>query len=307
MTNQQLPEVSFNLDTLENKRNTQQFAREKIKGLQHYRILPPYGTNHGGSLFHKYSIHWGLTGPNGEAKPVQCSYFEDRYCPICDKVKKAQEELQRAKDVGASKDDVDELAKYIYGWKVKNQFLYNAVTMDGRVVILELTPTAHDELKAKIQEAVYKKGFDPTNLDSGVWFTFDRQGKGLDTVYKVDFKKIEVVHEGETLEKMDKTPISEDLVSKIKAQLAGRPGPMYDIHSFYEPRTAAELQGFLDGKPVVSKKAEAVKPASSAQAAQANNEQVMEQLPDFPVPPKASVDIDAEVELLRKLEQSVKS
>lgn len=296
--------LSFDLGLLEDgAKGENTIVREKIKGIQHYKILPPFGTDHGGSLSAQYTLHWGFMGENGKAKPVTCSYKHERFCPVCDRVKEAEDKLKRLKDTGGPEAEQEALTQYIKDFKRKNSFLYNAVTIDGRVVLLELTWTAHDELRKKIKEAVVDKSIDPCALDAGLWFTFKREGKGfLDTTYKVDFKKISVKVDGEDLEKLDKTPMGVDLQVRIKAQLAGGKGPMIDLHALYEQHTAADLGGYLAGKPVVSKKPKAEAEGAAPAATDAKQE---EKLPDFPSgKSKKLPDVNAEMARLDALQKS---
>jgi|GEM_PF-3902774 len=302
----QMPTLSFDLGTLDDKAqqgSENNIVKERIKGVQSYAIMPPYGKDHGGALHHKFVIHWGLIGENGKPKPVSCSYPEEKFCPICKRVFEAEDRIKRLKDTGGSKEEIEGLTKFVIDFKRKNNFLYNAVTVDGRVVILEIGVTAHDELRKKIAETVNQKGIDPCNLAAPVWYQFSRDGKGLDTTYKVDFKRVTVMVEGEQLEKIDRTPINADLAKRIQAQLNGATGPLYDIHSLYESRTAAELQGYLDGKPV-PQKAKAVGgstvPAAAA-APIASAPAVEDDIPKFSAP-----NISAEMERLRSLEAQQK-
>lgn len=299
--NNQMPTLSFDLGSLDDKAqqgSENNIVKERIKGVQSYAILPPYGKDNGGSLFHKYVIHWGLVGENGKPKPVSCSYPEEKHCPICKRVFEAEDKIKRLKDTGGSKEEIESLTKFVIDFKRKNQFLYNAVTVDGRVVILELGVTAHDELRKKIAETVNTKGIDPCNIAAPVWYQFSRDGKGLDTTYKVDYKRLSVMVDGESLEKIDRTPIAPELQARIKAQLEGKAGPMYDIHSLYEKRTAEELQGYLNGKPVPQKKKEAA-PAAAAEAPK--TEAKADDIPHF-----SSPNVSAEMEKLRQLEAQQK-
>lgn len=298
--NSELPNVSFDLGTLEGGNDTfVKFERERIQAdkEQHYRILPPFGAAAGGALFHRYAIHWGLTGERGKQKPVACSYLTEGFCPICKNVFDADDELKRAqeaKDQTAIKD----LTAYLKTWRARRFFVYNAVTTDGRVVILEIPKTAHDQLVKLIGECVYKptSPFDPTALADGVWFTFSKSGKGFQTEYKVKIRKTEVMVNGEALEKADRSPMAEDILERITDQLKanGEEGPLYDIHDLYEPRKAKDLQGFIDGGLVPDKKKDEPKVASTV------NDVAEES--DIPNSVTDSVNTESEVERLNKLQ-----
>jgi hypothetical protein len=243
--------------------------REQIKGLSHYRILPPFGTNHRGVLYKRYQQHWGFTSENGYQIPIACSYPTDRYCPICSKVKEAETELLRLKGGDKYKKIEDlapesrtvakELDDYVRTYRVENVYVYNAATVDGRAVVLQLKWTAHvnlwgddKEKIGKIKECVQKFQFDPTSMRTGVWFTFNRTGKNLDTDYPVDFKKTVTVINGGPAEVLDRNPLPEEFVQSVEAQLKAAiggvaPGPLTDIHTLLEPKNAAELAAIMNG------------------------------------------------------------
>jgi hypothetical protein len=222
------------------------------------RIMPPFGEGSNRMLFHKYAIHWGFTTEDGGKRPISCSYPTERYCPVCEGVKEAKNELESYKDkktgkyTGGSSERVDELTAYIRTFDVNNFFALNAVTFDGRIVILELKKMAVDNLLARINEAVKVKKFDPISLDKGVWFAISREGEKLKTKYPVDFKKIvKKTADGEDAEVRDHSPMAPELVLEIKKQLAeGGMSPLYDTHTLHEPCTAKELKGYMDGDPL---------------------------------------------------------
>ena len=251
------------------------FDREKIKGLTHLRILPPYGTNNNRALFHKYSRHWGFQGENGQTFPVACSYPTERFCPVCQKVKDVEGELKRIMGAFTKIEDLPadqqkaakELDDYIYKYRCENVWVYNAATLDGRAVALELKWTSHKNLwgddkkfLGRIKEVVNKYQIDPTSVRTGVWFTFDKSGTGLNTAYPVEIKKIVKVVAGEQAEVNDRTPLPDTLIEAIEAQLKAAgpngvaPGPLTDIHTLMDPMTAAQLGAILKGAPIPKRK-----------------------------------------------------
>ncbi len=257
--------ISFNIDSVENE-SLGTKRRERIKdGISCYRILPPFGTNHGGNLSHKYTVHWGFMGANGKERSITCSYPTEGYCPVCQAVREAEEELKRAQ-VNGDKEKAEEIEKYISTFRAKKFWLYNAVTADGRVIILELGWTAHDSLSKKISEAVRRKvgAFDPASPDSGVWFQFNRSGKGFNTEYSVDYKKISVdLGDGSIAEKPDRTPLDQDLISQIKESLASQEGLLQDIHRAHEPTTSKQLRDLMRGGVIQTKSSSSVSSAVS--------------------------------------------
>ena len=260
--------LSFNLDkALSGTSGGRNFNRLKVpkNGSVVVRILPPYGTNNQGGLSSKYTVHWGFMDAEQNARPVACSYPSERYCPVCDMVKKARSEMEELKRQGS--DDgkrYEQLKKTVDTFNPKTFFLFNVVDLaDGEVKMLELPKTAvsgkgdeiaPNSLLGKIKEAVEKRKFDPIALSGGVWFEVSRNGDGLNTVYSVDFNRItKMDSDGNEVEALNRSPIEESTVNKIKAQLKGEIGPMYDVHSMYEDRTSTQLKSFIDGAPVPNK------------------------------------------------------
>lgn len=259
MTADQMPNISFNMDTLEDSTGgaTANRIQSLPKGISHFRILPPFGAGNGGSLFRQYNLHWGFTGPNGKKRPVSCSYFTEGFCPVCSRVFEVKKEIERLKLAGeeANSEKLEDLNKYVGEHSCKRSFLYNAVAAGGNVVMLNVTKTAHEELKKLLFKAVTEKKFDPTNLTNGVWFEFNKTGSMFQTKYAVDYKKISVEVDGETLEKLDRSPLPDDLVKAISTQLTtGGEGPLHDIHKVYDIMTAQELSSIMNGGPIPNKR-----------------------------------------------------
>lgn len=274
---EQLPNLSFSLETVENDGATRK--REKPKdGISCYRILPPYGTNANGSLSHRYTVHWGFMGANGKERSVTCSYPTEGYCPVCTKVREAEEELKRAQ-ANNNEAKAKELEKYISSFRAKKFWLYNAVTSDGRIIMLELGKTAHDDLSKRISEAVRRPvgAYDPTSPETGVWFQITRTGKGFNTEYKVAFKTIAMtLDDGTVVDKPDRTPLDADLIAQIKGALGGKTGIMHDIHTAHDPMTSAQLRDLMNGGVVPNRKplqTVGAQAAPAAPAADASNVQ----------------------------------
>jgi hypothetical protein len=256
------------------------------------RILPPYGTNNQGALYSKYTVHWGFMDAEQSPRPVACSYPSERYCPVCDMVRKAKSELEELKRQGVETGNrYEQLKKTVETFDSKTFFLFNVVDLaDGEVKMLELPKTAvsgrgreisPNSLLGKITEAIDKRKFDPVSLTTGVWFEISRNGEGINTVYSVDFNRIiKTDADGNEVEALNKTALDESTVNKVKAQIKGDEGPMYDIHSMYEERTSLQLKSFIDGAPVPSKSKKATEQSSSSEPE--------DDFPSDPVPSKAT-------------------
>lgn len=264
-------DIAFDIESLEDKGTggVSKFKTEKIKeGVSYFRILPPYGLNHGRTLSHKYMVHWGFIGTNGKERSYTCSRPTEGFCPVCQKVWDSDEEKKRAEQAG-DESRVKELESFIMQFRARKFFIYNAVALSGQIVKLELPSTAHEALGKKITELVKPtapgaKGFDPTNIDTGVWFEFKREGKGLMTRYSVDLRRIWVDVNGEQLSKIDRSPLSsvgipEDVIQQIKDQVTAAKlgnladGPMADVHAIHEPMSSQDLRGLMNGITPIQK------------------------------------------------------
>lgn len=251
--NNEMPELGFNLGSFERQSSFDRPVTPQ-DGTSYWRILPPHGTNHNRQLFHRYSLHWGMTNAAGKKTPVQCSYPFERFCPIDQRVNETKKLAERAKEAG-DKAKYEELMLFVGDWGARTQFVYNAVNSSGEVVMLGVGKTAHDGLADRIMNAVTEWKFDPTSLVDGVWFAITRTGKGFQTEYKVDFKKTKVtLPNGQIAEMNDRGPLDERLANEIRAQLAqGVAGPLKDIHNLHEVRTASELKAMMDGSMPVGR------------------------------------------------------
>lgn len=290
--------LSFNLDSVENEGSGAVRKREKPRdGISCYRILSPFGTNHNGVPFHRYTVHWGFIGFNGKERSVACSYPTEGYCPVCARVRETEDELKRAEGNG-DHAKAEELKEYISDFKPRKFWLYNALTSDGRVIMLEIGKMAHDGLLKKISEAARRKigAFDALSLDTGVWFEITRTGKGLMTEYSVDYKKISVtLDDGTVADKPDRTPIAADLLAQIKQAVAsGETGLLHDIHTQHDPMSSAQLKDLMNGGVVPTRRAQmSIGMAVSAGATSS---------PAAPVVGASMSNIQAEVERLKALQ-----
>jgi hypothetical protein len=189
------------------------------------------------------------------------------FCPVCKKVFEAQNELERAEQNGDVKA-AEELKAYVDKFRARKFAIYNAVNANGNVVKLELPFGVHKTVSTKLGECISKdnpRRYDPFHPDTGVWFEFKKSGKGFKTKYEVNFKSILVDVNGESLSKIDRSPLPlpPETVEQIKAQIvAGTKnevldGPLSDIHTLHEPMTAKELADLMNGilpgtKPVAT-------------------------------------------------------
>lgn len=229
------------------------------EGLSYWRLLSPVSSEL--PLFKKYSLHWGFTSATGKKTPVQCTYWTEKFCPVCTRVREFESLLKRAEQAGDTAK-MEEYKEFISNWGVRNTFVYNALDVNNQVQILSVGKKTHDQIIQKITEAVQppkgpngaplRPAFDPTSLTDGVWLQINRTGKGFKTEYKVDFRRTSVqLPNGDFAEQNDRRPVNEAVAEAIRNQIKlGGTGPLKDIYNLYEIRTSADLQAMLNGTPV---------------------------------------------------------
>jgi len=215
-----------------------------------YRILPSFNDQNR-RIEAVYYVHW-LTGENGKPTKVSCTYGSERYCPICEKHRETKDALNSARATDPSSQNTKRLQEAEDKLRASKTIFYNAVNAANEAVVLQLSSTVSALLEKKIIEAVQQKGFDPLSLSGGVWFRFNKQGKGRDSV-TVDFNRVSVKDaEGEIAEKLDKHALPEELVSRLQNEVAN----IHDAKSMYVNQyTANELADYLRGKALPNKRA----------------------------------------------------
>lgn len=148
------------------------------EGKTRVRILP--GIRSDGKFWADLAVHWIKTEINGKPVAVVGCHdgVYDAPCPVCTMIEKA---ITTAPD--------DESVALYKSWKARGTVLVNALVRSGEdksedPVILELTRTAFGNILSMIEEyeADYGYVLDPT---SGMDFTIERKGKGIDTEYSV--------------------------------------------------------------------------------------------------------------------------
>ena len=310
MSNKNL-DLGFNYNAMVNKgKGNRPFKFERLKeGVQFYRILSLLGPER--SLSRTFATHWIQ---NGEKKmQIECTLYTDGGCALCDEHKNVELKLKRAEESGAPADVVAELKERENALRVNRTVYFNALNSNNELVVLQLTKTVKDLLEKKIQEAVEVKGFDPTSMKSGVWFEFKKLGKGRDSV-TVDFKRISMEVDGDIVEKLDRSPIAEDLASRL---LDVAP----NIHSheamWIRQYSAKEVRDFINGTPLPERQLAKSEPKESQNASPAQSSSTITlsasaSVQASPVPtatsatsqsvaPKVSVDHAAEAARLRAL------
>lgn len=293
-------------------------SRHKFESLKEgstvYRILPSFNANNP-QIEAVYRVHW-LTGEEGRMTKVACTYYTERYCPLCEKHRETKDALQAAKATDPNSQNAKRLQEAEDKLRVSKAIFYNAVNAANELVVLQVSATVSGLLEKKIVEAVQQKGFDPLAVNGGVWFRFTKQGKGRDSV-TVDYNRISVKDaDGEIAEKLDRRALPEELTARIASDSA-------DIHSpgtvYVNEYSSAELAAYLRGTPLPSRRrTDAVAaPSASNQASESSNSMTSTRgavtadvEDDVPIEPagrsgaaatKSAADYAAEAERFRRL------
>jgi len=286
-------ELGFDFDALINKGKKFNSVKSEFlkEGDSFYRLIPPANSSKNRQLNHKWVTHW-LTGSSGKKIQVACTYFTEKYCPLCAVAKEIQAQMDRITDGGKrkpeslSEDEKNEVKRLWEGkrqYEATRSFAYVTLNASNEVVVLKLSSTVSQLLDKKVFQAVTEYGFDPTAISGGVWFKFSKSGKGRDSV-TVDFKRVVTKVNGKIQEELDQSPITEDALNRLN-------GSRPDIHShkdmWVKEYSAAQLGAFLKGIPLDGQDEEgrqsALPSASTSALAQASSDDVLKTLS-----PKAS-------------------
>lgn len=295
---------------------TNKYKFMRVKDRLVVRILPPFRSMSGHPFAHWWT-HWGLLGSNGKQMPVACP-GKQAGCPICIQVGEWYDELKRFESNGLKRGDArfDAVEKNISDYKVRQNFLYNAVTYDGELIVLDIPKTPHEDLWKLARDQARKPmgAFNAFALDGGAWFVLTRTGTGFKTEYKVDFHRIQVQDSsGDYLEKIDRSPVKAEILSLVKPQLESQAaeGPLCDVNNWYERKTAAEIGQMFRGQftqaPAVASAVVAQPlPTEAPKTVQLNNPTPLS-VNAGPVVGSAQTELAAEIARLRALTMGDKS
>ena len=250
------------LESILNKRN----RRPKLKyesleqGSATYRILPSFDAARR-QISQTYNVHW-LTGEDGKKMKVSCTYYSERYCPLCDAHRETKNQMEVALQQDPKSDHTRRLQDAEQALRNSKTIYYNALNADNEPVVLQLTSEAAGELENSIIEAITQKGFDPLALNGGAWFLFKKNGKGRGTV-KVDFNRLSSKDaDGEIVEKIDRRPISDELSLRLPNEVAN----IFDPKTLWiQTFTSVQLADYLRGKPLPVQKYGAAAQTSAPQ------------------------------------------
>lgn len=251
--NQALPEVGFDINAMMNKgKNYPKTKIEYLKeGTAAYRVLPPISQTNK-RLEHLFYLHWvAYMDENGQERntKVLCTKGTEGFCPICQAHDEVDEQIKHAEANGVPADRIKLLKDKEAKLRVSPSVYLTAVNSSQEIVVLQLSKTVFGLLEKKIMEAVQQRQFDPTAANGGVWFQFKKQGKGRDSV-TVEFVQKSVQVDGEVLYKLDRTPLSPDVMTRMPSEAVDIHDPSKLYISIY---TAKELADFLRGQPLPQK------------------------------------------------------
>lgn len=237
-------DMEFGLESEPTQKKYTRVKYEKIEqGTSYYRVLPSFNPENK-SFSRTWVVHW-LTGPTGKFQTI-CPYYTERYCPICENHFKVKGELKKSEANGDTQK-VKELKESEESLRPAKSVYLNALNASNELVVLRISKTVNDLVNEKIEEAKSGKNFHPAHPKTGAWIKFTRNGNGMAAV-KVDFKKISKMVDGEEMETMDRTPVSDELIEKVKREYINIHDPAkLNIKTF----TSRDLAGFLKGEPLV--------------------------------------------------------
>lgn len=241
-------DLGFDLDALLGNKKSKTNYKYLEEGIAVYKILPPSPTSSNRSLNSEHNFHWVMDA-SGKKIKVQCTYYTEKYCPLCNAHKNAEEAYNQALKMDPNSENTKRLKESAFSLQKSKTICYAAVTLNGEVVVLQLTKTVSDLLVKKIAEAYEKRSIDATNMSNGLWFEFNKQGKGRDSV-SVDFNRFQKEIDGETVDVLNRNPVPKEISENLAEKIP-------DIHSkkimWIQEYSGAELSDYLKGTPLKSK------------------------------------------------------
>lgn len=248
--------IKINTEALKTGR---EWVRHKVQdGNNIFRILPPFGDAevHKNYPFRRWVVAWLVDPKSGKRMPFATPFSsgeKDAACPVHEYTKALGDKVEKLKAAlqakGVSNDVIREklgpLNKILWETRSNRTFAYNAVDKSGKIGLLELKKTAHDEMKKRMLEYIQERQMDPTSLnsdiksDAGVWFNIKRSGMGKDTKYHVEFaKKGTKDADGDVVYKLDRSALPPEVVDGFDTQ-------GYDLSTIYRLKNYEELKEIL--------------------------------------------------------------
>jgi len=255
-----MAEIKLNLDSLKPQK---EIIRHKLQsGVNILRILPPFGPNANGWIYKQWSIIWGLIDPQtSKTKPYSSSFSTEKKCPFYEYSKLVEPAIKeyvdnftkdlknkgysdqailKEKQENKSYQKIIAIQQMI---KPRTSFFYNAADKSGKVGVLELRPTAHDQLKNVLTKYIEDYQQDPTSMynkedDKGLWIKITKTGVFRDTRYTVEKNQVIQKMQGQMVYLDDRDPLPETVVSGFEKQAI-------DLSSLYQVKKYEELKDLL--------------------------------------------------------------
>jgi hypothetical protein len=251
-----MSKIKINTEALKTGRD---WVRHKVlDGNNIFRVLPPFGDEetHKNYPFRRWVVAWLVDPKTNKRMPFATPFStsdKDSSCPVYEYTHALSEKIEKLKAAmkeknisdSVIKDKLSPLNKILWETRTNRVFAYNVVDKAGKVGLLELKKTAHDEMKKRMLEYITENQMDPTSLnsnakeDAGVWFNIKRSGLGKDTKYVVEFAKTAKKDaDGDTVYKLDRSPLPESVVDSFE-------NSAYDLSTIYRQKNYSELREIL--------------------------------------------------------------
>jgi hypothetical protein len=197
------------------------------------RILPPMKSLADTGEWAVYlGTHFGYKGVNSKDKskptyrPFKCVQNRDyktkmilQDCPECDLISQRQEDLKaleaEMKAKGHSEDEVKELSAPLKDWlsdhNCDRKWHMNVKQQDGSFAVLQISHKTKKLLEAEITRVLTEDGIEALDLNQGVWFRFNRTGKGIETqdTVSVEYESVRDATTGRVVRTVKLAPLTE--------------------------------------------------------------------------------------------------
>lgn len=146
-----------------------------------YRVLPPLKSlAASGRIAKYYKVHRGIRGTDKRQKPFICPEESDyktrvitQHCPLCDHVRELEQNLEKARAAGASKEQLAEMRKnVIFPLQSEGKYYMNVVNQEGKMGVLSVGSKMFASFTALAKE-MEAKGLDVTGMQ-GVYLNFKK-------------------------------------------------------------------------------------------------------------------------------------
>lgn len=198
----------------------------KLKdGRSTFRILPPLGELADKGRWSVFmSVHYGYKNSEGKMRTFQSPEVKNQKTKVIESPDAAKERIAKGKaqleaaEKAGNKELYDQLFKLFGGQKpqynMDSHHYLNVMDLQGNIGVLKIRHKCKLALDAVIKQA-RADGKDPISVNNGLFFNFDRSGKGTETVFQVSIykEKINVAGVGE---------VERDLIHALTPEIIAR-------------------------------------------------------------------------------------